>query len=58
MNGVDLDLGCSADLVDASCGFVSLYNHAGEAITVNLDHDPEYTMGGLDGPCGSYEWLQ
>jgi len=52
---VNLDDGCSADLVDASCGSVSFYNHVGESITLNLDHDPEYNMSGLVEPCGSFE---
>lgn len=53
--GVDLDAGCSADLVDATCGVVSFYNHVGESITLNLDDDPEYFMSGLVEPCRSFE---
>lgn len=55
---VNLDDGCCADLTDATCGVVSFYNHVGESITLNLDHDPEYNMSGLVEPCGSFEWLQ
>ncbi|MNB99685.1 hypothetical protein D3C81_1639510 [compost metagenome] len=40
-----------AVLADASCGSVSVCNRVGDVLTINLDHDPEWTMSGLTEPC-------
>lgn len=46
-----------AVLADASCGSVSICNRFGEVLTVNLDHDPEFTLSGLTAPCSlSEQW--
>jgi hypothetical protein len=46
-----------AVLADASCGSVSLSSRSGDVLTLNLDHDPEYTMSGLTEPCSlSEKW--
>lgn len=46
-----------AVLADASCGHVSLCGEFGDVLNIKLDHDPEFTMSGLDEPCSSYdEW--
>jgi hypothetical protein len=44
-----------AVLADASCGSVSLSSRSGDVLTINLDHDPEYTMSGVYEPCSSFE---
>lgn len=44
-----------AVLADATCGSLSLCGDFGEVLTLNLDHDPEYTMSGLDEPCSSFD---
>lgn len=44
-----------AVLADSSCGRVSFTTSAGDVLSVNLDHDPEYTLSGLTEPCGSFE---
>lgn len=46
-----------AVLVDSSCGSVSVCNRFGDVLTVNLDHDPEFTLSGLTEPCSrSDKW--
>lgn len=44
-----------AVLADESCGSVSLCGRFGDVLTINLDHDPEFTMSGLYEPCGSFD---
>lgn len=44
-----------AVLADASCGSVSVCNHFGEVLTVNLEHDSEWTLSGLTEPCSSFD---
>lgn len=44
-----------AVLADSSCGSVSFTGSTGSVFTVNVDHDPEYTMSGYDEPCSSFE---
>lgn len=39
-----------AVLADGSCGSVSLYGDTGAVLTLNLTHDPEYTLSGLYEP--------
>jgi hypothetical protein len=53
---INFDIGCSAILMDSTCGSVSFCNHAGELVTFNLDVDPEFILSGLEEPCGdSYD---
>lgn len=48
----NLDSGC---LADDTCGSVTFYGGSGEAFTINLGHDPEYTLSGLYEPDMSFD---
>jgi hypothetical protein len=51
----DNDFFGGAVLADSTCGSASFTTHSGDVLTFKVDHDPEFTMSGLDEPCSSFD---